>query len=170
MSGITTHRFQKVCDRRIHTLRAAGRSGGQIHTRRAAGRRGGRAQADLCFFGRRQCCCRRGRCRCLLRFLCCICQFLGSIRYCIRQFLGSIRCCLLHPLTLEHLHQLSLLHPSLLVAWHARCTTSPYVRCLRLDKKKIITGQTSPNRPPRLVVSRSTCPPHYPPPPTRTAL
>jgi hypothetical protein len=56
------------------------------------GRRGSRAaQADLCSFWRCLCC---RRPRCLLRFLCCI-----------LQFLSRTRCCLLHPLTLEHLRE-----------------------------------------------------------------
>jgi hypothetical protein len=50
---MTTRLFQKVCDRRIQTRRAAGRRVGQIHACRAAGRSGGRAaQADLYFLSR----------------------------------------------------------------------------------------------------------------------
>jgi hypothetical protein len=70
----------------------------------------------------------------------CIREFPSRKRWCIHQFLGRIRYCLMHPLTIEHLHQRFLhLHPapSLLSGWLALSTTSLPLRLVNPWQKKI---------------------------------
>ena len=82
MSGITTRQLE------------SSRLPWQSDTRAQISRPQWRSNhSDLCFFGRWQCSCRSGRCRCFLSLLCSIHQSLSRKSCWIHPFLGLIRCC-----------------------------------------------------------------------------